>query len=247
MTAVANSLVAAFKSLLVPRMLALVLWPMLAASVLWLGLALVFWGSWAADLTGLLNSTPAEQWMANGFLAAMSGYLVTFVLLMLLVPAVYVTALVITAVFAMPLMVSHIAAKYYPELERKQGGTMAGSIFNSVWAIVIFCIGWVLTLPLWLFSPLALALPVVWSAYLNQRLFRYDALAEHASAAEFEQVIERSTGKLYLLGAVLSLLQFVPLLNLFSPVYIGLAFIHLCLSELDELRCQPPLPDGVSG
>jgi len=75
-------------------------------------------------------------------------------------------------------------------------------------------------------------------AYLNQRLFRYDALAEHASREEYAQVIERSTLKLYLLGAVVGLLQFVPLLNLFLPVYAGLAFIHLCLAELQQLRLR---------
>lgn len=42
--------------------------------------------------------------------------------------------------------------------------------------------------------------------------------------------------RLYLLGALVGVLQFVPLLNLVSPVYIGLAYIHLCLSELKQLR-----------
>jgi len=94
----------------------------------------------------------------------------------------------------------------------------------------------VLSLPLWLFSPFALVLPIILMAYLNQRLFRYDALADHASAEEYEQVIERATPKLYLLGALVGLLQFVPLLNLFAPIYVGLAFIHLCLAELRQLR-----------
>ena len=91
-------------------------------------------------------------------------------------------------------------------------------------------------MPLWLLSPFALLLPLLLMAYLNQRLFRYDALAEHASKEEFALVIERCTVKLYMLGAVVGLLQFVPVLNLFSPVYVALAFIHLCLAELKELR-----------
>lgn len=238
MKSIIAALLDALETLFAPKMLALVLWPMLAAIALWLGLAFLFWGNWSADLSGWIRATPAEQWMANGFLAAISSYLVTLVLVMLLVPAVYVTALVITAVFAMPVMVNHVAAKYYPDLERKEGGTTGGSLANSMLAVIVYCLGWTVTLPLWLFSPLAIVLPVIWSAYLNQRLFRYDALAEHASKAEFNLVMERSTGKLYLLGALLGLLQFIPLLNLFSPVYIGLAFIHLCLSELKQLRLQ---------
>ena len=233
--------VAAFKSLFHPRMLALVVWPMLVAVLFWFGLAWFFWHSWSADLTGWIASTPAEEWMARGFLAAVSGYLVTMILIMLLIPVIYVTALVITAVFAMPAMVNHVAGKCYPQLERRHGGTAIGSVVNSVVAIVVYCVLWLITMPLWLISPIAIALPVILSAYLNQRLFRYDALAEHASSAEYEQVIERTTGKLYLLGGMMGLLQFVPILNFFTPVYVGLAFIHFCLADLQSLRRQGPI------
>lgn len=217
-------------------MLALILWPMLAALIFWAGLAFFFWSSWAADLAGWIRATPAEQWMAAGFLAAISGYLVTFFLVMLLIPAVYVTSLVLTALFAMPAMVEHVARSRYPDLERRKGGTALGSMANTLVAVSIYCIGWIATLPLWLFSPLAFLLPILFSAYLNQRLFRYDALAEHAGKEEFGKITERASVRLYLLGATVGLLQFVPVLNFFSPVYIGLAFIHLCLAELQQLR-----------
>lgn len=233
---VLSALIAALKSLFHPKMLALMLWPMLVAMAVWIGAAMFFWGSWVSSLTGFVQTTPLEQWVAQGFLAVVSHYLISIILVMLLLPAIYVTALVITAVFAMPMMVSHVAKNAYPELELKHGGSTVGSVINATLAIVVYCTGWLLSLPLWLFSPLALLLPVVLMAYLNQRLFRYDALAEHASREECDQVIERATVKLYLLGALVGLLQFVPLLNLFSPVYIALAFIHLCLSELRLLR-----------
>lgn len=236
MNSVFSALVEALKTLFHPKMLSLVLWPMLVAMVLWVGAAVFFWGSWVNGLTGMLQATPLEQWMAHGFLAVVSHYLIVIILVLLLLPATYVTALLVTAVFAMPMMVNHIAEIYYPELERKQGGSNAGSIANAVVAIAIYCVGWVLSLPLWLFSPLALLLPLMLMAYLNQRLFRYDALAEHASREEYARVVERSTVKLYLLGAAVGLLQFAPLLNLFSPIFVGLAFIHLCLAELKQLR-----------
>lgn len=239
MNSVIAALAAALKSFFQPRMLALVLWPMLLAVALWVGAAFIFWGSWMDGLTGLVQQTSLERWMAQGFLAIVSHYLIATVLVMLLLPAIYVTALLITAIFAMPMMVDHVAGKYYPELERKQGGTVAGNVSNALVAVAVYCLGWVVSLPLWLFSPLALVLPIVLMAYLNQRLFRYDALAEHASRDEIELVVERTTPRLYLLGALAGLLQFVPLLNLFAPVFVALAFIHLCLDELRALRLQP--------
>ncbi|MDD2699775.1 MAG: EI24 domain-containing protein [Sideroxydans sp.] len=234
-----TALLAALKTFFHPRMLALVLWPMLLAMALWVGAAFIFWGSWMDGLTGLVQQTGLEQWLAQGFLAVATHYLIATVLVLLLLPAIYVTALMITAIFSMPAMVGHVAGKCYPELVRKQGGTVAGSVLNALLAVAVYCLGWIVTLPLWLFSPFALVLPIVLMAYLNQRLFRYDALAEHASREEIDQVVERASVKLYLLGAAAGLLQFVPLLNFIAPVYVALAFIHLCLDELQQLRSQP--------
>lgn len=242
MNSVLIALREALKGLFHPRMLVLVIWPMLIATLTWGIAAIFFWSSWLESLSNLLQASPAEQWIAQGFLAVASHYLMVFVLVVLLVPAIYVTALLITAVFAMPLMVRHVAATRYPALERKQGGSVAGSVANAVIAIAIYALLWIVSLPLWLFSAFALILPLLWLAYLNQRLFRYDALAEHASPEEFRRIMERSTGRLYLLGIALGLLQFVPILNFFSPVYIGLAFIHFCLGELQLLRKSPSTP-----
>lgn len=238
MHSVISALVAALKTLLHPKMLMLALWPMLAAIVLWASAAMLFWASWVESLTGLVQASPLEQWMAQGFFAIVAHYLINIVLVLLLFPAIYVTALVITAVFEMPLMLEHIAGRSYPELERKRGGNTVGSIINSIVAVAVYLAGWVLCLPLWLFSPFALVLPLILMGYLNQRLFRYDALAEHASSEEYAQIVRHSAAKLYLLGVLAGLLQFVPVLNLFAPLYAGLAFIHLCLAELKLLR-QP--------
>ncbi len=236
MNSVISALVEAFKTFFQPRMLSLVLWPMLAATALWVGFAVYFWGSWINQLTAMVQSTPMQQWVEQGSFAIAAHYLISILLVLLLFPAIYVTALLITAIVAMPVMVAHVARRDYPELELKKGGSVAGSIVNALVAIVVYCTGWVLSLPLWLFSPFALILPIVLMAYLNQRLFRYDALSEHASQEEYRQVIERSSFRLYLLGAMAGLLQLVPLISFFSPVYVGLAFIHLCLAELKALR-----------
>lgn len=236
MRSVVSALVEALKTLLNPKMLALVLWPILLALIVWLAIAFFYWGSWADSLTALIQATPLEKWVQQGFLATVSNYLVKFMLAVLLLAAVYLTAMLITAVFVMPIMVNHMARKYYPDLERKQGGTIADSVANTAAAIAVYCLGWVLSLPLWLFLPLAIVLPVILMAYLNQRLFRYDALSEHASKQEYEQIVRHAAPRLYSLGAIIGLLNFVPLVNLFTPIYAGLAFIHLCLGELKRLR-----------
>ncbi len=236
MKAVISALIEAFWSLLQAKMLALVLWPMLASTVIWLGAALFFWKNWVTGLNGLLQSATLAKWVGDGVSGAVSHYLVVLILILLLFLAAYLTTLLITAIFAMPMIVDHVARKEYPDLERLKDGNLLDSLTNTAIAIATYGIGWVLILPSWLFAPLAIVLSVILTAHLNQRLFRYDALAEHASKEEIAEITQGSSAKLYLLGGVAGLLQFVPLINLLSPVFIGLAFIHLCLTELRELR-----------
>jgi len=69
-------------------------------------------------------------------------------------------------------------------------------------------------------------------------VFRYDALAEHATAAEIAEVVRRHRGELFLLGVALALIA-MSRARLFMPVYGGLAFIHFGLSRLGELRSEP--------
>lgn len=113
---------------------------------------------------------------------------------------------------------------------------MVGSIINAAIGISIFTVLWIFTLPLWLTGVGAILAPVLTSAYLNQRMFRYDALAEHASREEFARIKLTSRGDLFLLGILLSLLLYVPLVNLVLPVLSGLAFTHFSLARLARQR-----------
>ena len=228
----------AIKSLFHPKMLSLVLWPMVIATALWGGAAFLFWHDWARALARLLGQSGVEPYLSEIGAAWLIHILVTVLILLLVVPLAYVSALLITSIFAMPLMVNHVAQRNYPQLEKRHGGTVAGSVWNGVLAVSVFFALWLLTLPLWLFPAFAWVIPLALSAYLNQRLFRYDALADHASHEEFELLLERAGSRLYLLGGLLALIQFIPILHFFAPVYIGLAFIHFCLAELAKLRAE---------
>lgn len=230
------ALLRALRSLIHPKMLALVLWPVVMAAIIWGGLAYFFWTDWVAGLQGLIDHAAVQQFLTEHELTWVVRAAAVTLVWLLLVPTGVATALLIAAVVVMPYLLHFVAGKDYPDVEMKRGGTVLGSIWNGVAGISVFAVLWLATLPLWLFGPFAVAIPILLSAYLNQRLFRYDALADHASREEFEQVLERSGWKMYLLGGLLGLIQFVPLLNLFLPIYIGLAYIHFCLAELRKLR-----------
>ena len=93
-------------------------------------------------------------------------------------------------------------------------------------------------LPFLLFPPVGVPLSLCASAWLNQRLFRYDALVEHASSEERGILFRTASRRLFGLGLALSPLSLVPFVNLMAPLYAGLAFTCLCLDELDTLRSR---------
>jgi len=89
------------------------------------------------------------------------------------------------------------------------------------------------------FPPLWPAIPVVIFGWVNQRVLRYDALAEHASAEEMTRIFREQRWTMYLLGVVLALVAYIPFVGLFAPVVFGLAFIHYLLEALQRSRGAP--------
>src|SRR3954468_9116583 len=140
----------AFVSLLHPRMLWLMVWPVLAALLLWIVVALLFWGQAAQWIDVELRSFGVVQWMLTvAPLAFVVAHLAWVVLIVAFIPLVLVTAVVLIGIFAMPAMVDHVAATSYPALARLRGGSFAGSLWNSLVALVVFVVLGLITLPLW--------------------------------------------------------------------------------------------------
>lgn len=219
-----------------PRIIAIVFLPMLVSLVSWTLLAWLFWGAWTGFISGAMASTTVAGWLQNWNATWVIDYTAALAVLIAILPAMFVTALVVTEIIAMPVIVKFVAERYYPDLRRAAGGTLAGSIGNAAIGITVFAVLWIVTLPLWLTGIGAVLAPLLASAYLNQRLFRYDALAEHASPEEFTKLVRTSRRDLFLLGILVSLLLYVPVLNLLVPVLGGLAFTRFCLARLAAAR-----------
>ncbi len=240
MTSVTRSLLFALGNLLHPRMLWLMLWPVLIALGIWGTLAIVFWAQLAVWLAGLIN-----QWLTTGWLAIqwdMQGAALIaakFLILVMLVPLIQLTALLILSTFGMPAMVEHVAVRSYPGLEQRKGGSLAGSLWNGAVALCGMALLILVSIPFWVFPPLWPMIPVAILGWVNQRVLRYDALAEHADTAEMLQVFAGRRPSLYLLGLVLALMAYIPLVGFFAPVLFGLSFIHYLLAALKVHRESP--------
>jgi CysZ protein len=224
-------------NLLHPRMLWLMLWPMLVALAFWAAVTVAFGKRLVAALSALFQHwlEPAAGFVRLDFgdVTVIAAYVVLF---LLIVPLVYLTALFILGVFGMPKMVEHVAQRAFPSLERRRGGGAAGSVWNGVVALGGMVLLFLVSLPLWLLPPLWPLIPLAIFAWVNQRLLRYDAVGEHADREEMARLFRERRGTLWLLGLLLALLAYVPFVGFIGPVVFGLAFIRYLLGALQQNR-----------
>jgi len=237
MTSLAGSLLYALANVLHPRMLWLMVWPLLLALGLWGTVSIVFWAQLALTLAEWLQSGLSyAPFISQWDLTDVTLFLAKLLILLMLIPLVQLTAVLILSIFGLPAMVAHVAARSFPDLEQRRGGSLAGSIWNSVVALAGMAVLGLASIPLWIFPPIWPLIPVGIIGWVNQRVLRYDALAEHADREEMPRVIAAHRGSLYLLGVILALAAFIPILGFFVPVLLGLSFVHYLLSALQAQR-----------
>ena len=220
-------------NLLHPRMLWLMIWPMLIAAGFWGIAALFLWVRTAMRIAEVIQAGLDFFHLQAPDAALIAAHAVLF---LLFVPLVWLTALFILGMFGMGEMVEYVAAQSFPALERRRGGGVGGAIANGIATLIGMLVLAVVTLPLWLLAPLWPLIPLVIFAWANQRLLRYDALADHADRQEMRQIFRQRRGHLYLFGLLMALLAYVPVIGFVAPVLFGLAFIRYLLGALAEHR-----------
>lgn len=216
----------ASRDLLRPGMLFQALWPPIVSLFAW---ALAARAVWAPARERLQGAFPDWSWLTEGWLA---DWLANIVLLMGFAPLVYFTTLMLLAAFALPRMMTIVADSDYPDIVRQGRGAFWGSIVNTLVAGSLFVVGWLLTLPFILIPGVLLIMPFLWLAWINQRTFRYDALAEHATPPERSRIVREARGPFYMAGAVSALVAHIPIVNFLAPAWTALLFVHLCLMRL---------------
>ena len=118
---VARSILYAAANLLHPRMLWLMLWPMLIAVAIWGSLALLLWGRLALRIALWLQQgiDYALAW-AHLDLGAAALVAANVLLFLLFVPLVYLTALFILSLFGMQPMVNLAPSEMFCRLSRME-------------------------------------------------------------------------------------------------------------------------------
>lgn len=214
------------------RIWAYLLAPAIVSLVLWVGLA--FWGL-RELVDGLIGYPPMSLlvawgavWLAH-MLAWLGGWLAIFA-------CAYLTASLLAAVFVLPLFLKHLANGPYRDVAAMGKDSFVAATANSLAATVLFILGWLLTVPLWLIPGMALILPLLLMGWYNRRTFAYDALSMHATDREWQELRQRYKRPLFMLGLTMALLAHVPLVGLLVPALAALSFAHFGLEALRRAR-----------
>lgn len=256
-----------------PRVIGLSFLPLVLMATLALGLGYFFWEVaiesvrvWL-DGSALLNTLWA--WLQGLGLANLKTVLAPLIVIFAVTPLIVVLSLLVVAVLMTPTLVSLVAERRFPLLERKKGGSLVVGLLWSLGSTLLAVVAMVVSIPLWLVPPLILILPPLIWGWLTYRVMAFDALADHASAEERREVMRRHRGALLGIGIVTGYLGAAPSLlwasgALFAAAFVilvplaiwiytlvfafsSLWFSHYCLTALETLRAetallaQPPL------
>ena len=262
---VMNSFFRAMAHCVHPTVIFWSLLPLVLTAGLALGLGWLYWER-AVDavrqgLEGWALLDAVLQWLSSVGGDHLRAMVAPLIVVALAVPAVVLVTLLLVAWTLTPALVGWVARRRFPGLERRPEAAawwrgLAWSLGCTALALVML----VVTLPLWLFPPLALVLPPLIWGWLAARVYGFDCLSVHASATERRYLMRRERWWLLLLGVVSGLLGSLPSLLwalsavtlIFAPVLIvasvwlytlvfafaSLWFTHFLLARLEQLRSQ---------
>ncbi|RJF95015.1 EI24 domain-containing protein [Noviherbaspirillum saxi] len=237
----------------IPFVLSVTIWGVL----LWLGLQpMIDWlHAYFADNNGFKMAGDVLGWFGLG---AIKTVIVPLIAMWVLLPLMILTALLFVGTLAMPIIARHVGSRHYPQLEQRKGGTVIGSLWLATYSFFIFATLWIVTLPLSMLPPLTFVVqPLLWG-WLTYRVMAYDALADHADAAESKSILKQHRWPLLAIGAITGAMGAAPTLLwlggalsvIFFPVlaagaiwlyvlvfvFTGLWFEHYCLDALAQYR-----------
>jgi hypothetical protein len=239
---------------LVPLLLSLLVW----GAVLWFGLQpFLDWlqgifaeYGWFGSSGGMLSTLG---------LGTLKVLVVPLMAIILLLPLMIASALLFMGIVAMPAIERYVSRRQFPQLEQKEGGSFAGSVWMNLTSVIVFAGLWLVTVPLYAVPPLAVLVQAALWGWVTSRVMSYDALAAHASLEERKAlmhalrwpllgigmvsgVLGAMPGIAWMGGAVLSVVLF-PFLAIVSAwlyvlifLFTGLWFQYYCLQSLENLR-----------
>jgi len=247
-----------------PRVIALSFLPLLLLVGLSATLVYFFWEPAVQTVQGALSELALLEslmrWLESVGAGNLRSVVAPLVLLMLTLPVIIILSLLVVAWLMTPSLVSLVAERRFPRLERRQGGTFWTGLLFALGTSLLAAVALVVSMPLWLIPPLIVILPPLVWGWLTYRVMAYDTLAEHASREERAELLRRHRLWMLAIGVLTGYLGAAPgmvwavgaMAIVFAPLLVPLAiwiytfvfafaslwFAHFCLAALTALRAE---------
>lgn len=262
-----------------PRVIALSLLPLLLMVGLAFGLGYYYWDMAISSVRGMLEASSLINglwaWLQSIGLGGVKTILAPLIVIFTAAPLIVVLSLLVVTLMMTPSLTALVAQRRFPALERKRGGSWWLGLLWSVISTILALLALVVSIPLWLVPPLILVLPPLILGWLTYRVMAFDALSEHASREERQEIFRRHRLPLLGIGIFCGYLGAAPSLIWASGALLAAAFVilvpvaiwaytlvfalsslwfsHYCLAALQILRAehtqlttQPPAPEPSS-
>jgi hypothetical protein len=199
-----------------PRVILLSLAPVLVAGGLVLGGAWLYWAPAVDAVNEALSywtlSDAVLGWLSSVGADGLRAIVAPLIVVALAVPAVVMLSLLLVALLMTPSIVSLVARRRFPTLERRLGASGWQAAFWSLGVTAVALLLLVASAPLWLLPPLGLVLPPLVWGWAGGKIFAYEVMAEHADAEERQTLLSRHKAALTLMGVVTGFMGAVPTL-----------------------------------
>lgn len=201
-----------------PKVLAFILKIGLASIALWVSILWMFWDQFEGFVTSYLTWIPWE-WMQDT-VAYIAAPLVGYMLIIS-------TVSLLTSLLSEKLLID-LAHKHYPQQKVIASPSITGSVIVTIKATFVFLILFVLLLPL-IFVPILgqVVMLYLWSILLK-------APTVHDVGGLFitdKQELKRKSKQSTLIAMIASLFNYIPLLNIFAPIFAQILFLHHILKK----------------
>lgn len=247
-----------------PRVILWSLVPLLLAGGLVGTLGWAYWESTVAAVRGALEQwslvAAMLKWLDSVGGGALRSLLAPLIVVALSVPVIVVITLLLVALVVTPAVVHMVAARRFPSLQKLEGGSWWQGLGWSLACTAAALAALVLSIPLWFVPPLVAVLPPLIWGWLTCRVFAFDVLASHASAAERRRILRTRRWPLLAIGVACGYLGALPSLLwaasaatlIFAPILVVVSvwlytvvfafascwFAHYALAELQRLRSE---------
>lgn len=194
----------------------------LGSILLWIILLWASWDLYAGLIAIYIQKVPfvgSWEWFqsSGAFLTALIvGYML-----------IIITITIFTSLYSEPLLIK-LAKKHYPNIKVVGSPKIATSIYLSLKAGLIFLLLFLFTFPM-IFIPI---LGQIWMLWLWSILIKEPTAYDVAPLfiADKKKVKEK-TKKSGIIAMIASLFNYVPILNIFAPVFAQILFLHQILGK----------------